>query len=58
MWGSALADHGIITGNGGFEVKIVEMIKFEDKEAQVNGNDLTSIGRFGWTVQDTVLFRV
>ena len=51
MWGGCHADHGVLSGNGGFEVKVVDHFEFEDAEA----GELTSIGRFGWTVQDTCL---
>ena len=53
MWGGCHADHGVLSGNAGFEVKIVESFTFDDPQAKdVDGTDLTSISRFGWTVQD------
>ena len=56
MWGGCHADHGIQSGNGGFEVKIVEHVAFDDPDAKDDdGNDLTHISRMGWTVQDNMV---
>ena len=40
MWGGCFADHGVLSGNGGFEVKFVEALEFTDDDpALLNNSD-------------------
>lgn len=40
MWGGCFADHGVLSGNGGFEVKFVEALEFTDDDpALLNSSD-------------------
>ena len=38
MWGGCFADHGVLSGNGGFEVKFVEALEFTDDDPALLNN--------------------
>lgn len=53
MWGGTMADHSLKGGSGGFEVKLVESFKTDDKDAIApDGRNFSSMCRIGWTVKD------
>ena len=54
MWGGCVADHALRTGSGGFEVKLVEVVKGTelDEDSQFDEKDYSSICRIGWTVKE------
>lgn len=39
MWGGCFADHGVLSGNGGFEVKFVEALEFTDDDPALLNSD-------------------